>query len=310
MSHHEIDPNTSTELNATLTPHVSALQDSASEHSDWKSFETQILEQMDTSEWNNEPSESWLSRFNIGDWFTFRRLGFASTAMSSLLVVILVMTGTSQSSFANVLEQIKQMHSLVMTSTIQVATDVQTEVVVYYKEPDQMRTVVKTIMNDRDISSVITITNLSLAQSTVLLPNGNRAMSIQLPQDSNRVSPEYHPLFWLDELKATSTNDYLELGESEIDGRPTIGYKVTGDVTETIIWADIDTGIPLRFEVHAIAGGLSSLTDFEVIGDVQFNPTLGTELFDLSIPDDYQVSHIDASHEGNSAVNGIKSNDG
>ena len=79
-----------------------------------------------------------------------------------------------------------------------------------------------------------------------------------------------------------------QLGPQTIDGRRVIGFRIPKADGETKIWADPDTGLPVRVE---FISHLKSKTRV-VMSDFRFNVDLDQSLFSLEIPDGYTVNRV------------------
>ena len=75
------------------------------------------------------------------------------------------------------------------------------------------------------------------------------------------------------------------LGTRVIDGRRAVGFRIQHDRTETTIWADPKTSLPIRVE-YAISGETEIHT---VMTDFEIDPDLDKSLFSLKVPEGYAV---------------------
>ena len=78
-----------------------------------------------------------------------------------------------------------------------------------------------------------------------------------------------------------------QVGRRMIDGRQAIGFRIPKADRETTIWADPDTGLPVR--VESISYRTKSLT---VMSDFRINVKLDESLFSLEVPEGYTVNRV------------------
>jgi hypothetical protein len=96
----------------------------------------------------------------------------------------------------------------------------------------------------------------------------------------------YNPtLLTYDGLKKDFHNEAEEnLGEMEINGRKTVGFRIVKDNKEIMVWADPDTALPIQVECkpNDPNDGTETLT----LTNITFDVELDDQLFDMTIPDD------------------------
>lgn len=82
-----------------------------------------------------------------------------------------------------------------------------------------------------------------------------------------------------------------ELGEKEIDGRKTIGFRAGSFGENLVIWADAKTAIPLRIEL----GGYQT----SIIKDFEFNIPVDVSQVSMEVPNGYTLkkTNLDLSKE-------------
>ncbi len=85
------------------------------------------------------------------------------------------------------------------------------------------------------------------------------------------------------------------LGESQIDGRKAVGYRLAETDTDTTIWADAASLLPLQVE-HAIHQSGKKMGSI-VMMDIQFNVPLDPTEFSMDVPPGYTLNtmQMDAS---------------
>ncbi len=109
---------------------------------------------------------------------------------------------------------------------------------------------------------------------------------------------------WLDDVRdqirqSLDSNDgqLEELGREEIDGRETVGYLVGVDQRELRVWADPESGLPVRVEQTV---GFGEDRARLVMSGFEYNVPLDRKLFRVRPPAGYTVqrSEMDASVPG------------
>lgn len=85
-----------------------------------------------------------------------------------------------------------------------------------------------------------------------------------------------------------------ELGEQELQGQKVVVYEIRQKgMATTTIWADADTYLPIQVRFTVETGFMDMAQPMElVIDDFRFNVPLDPSLFDLQIPQDYQVYNL------------------
>jgi hypothetical protein len=93
----------------------------------------------------------------------------------------------------------------------------------------------------------------------------------------------YNPtLLTYDGLKKDFHDEAEEnLGEMEIDGRKTVGFRIVKDNKEITVWADPDAALPIQIESKAKDG-----TETLTLTNITFGVELDDQLFDMTVPDD------------------------
>jgi outer membrane lipoprotein-sorting protein len=89
--------------------------------------------------------------------------------------------------------------------------------------------------------------------------------------------------------KDVKDSTYQPVGEKEIDGRRTLGFRQDSPMATVTIWGDPETGLPVQ--INTVMSGPSQLdvlwTDFEL------NVPVDESEFDLKPPADYQVQQFE-----------------
>lgn len=124
-------------------------------------------------------------------------------------------------------------------------------------------------------------------QGLVLQPVAKKAIRIE---DGDKVAAAVQEDFYgrLLELRGKASE---ELGQREIDGRQTTGFRAQDAGIDYVIWADPATGTPIRIE---LAGEqLNKPGTKLVMRDFAFDVPLDESLFSLDPPPGYTVEQVD-----------------
>jgi outer membrane lipoprotein-sorting protein len=129
----------------------------------------------------------------------------------------------------------------------------------------------------------VSIMNSRTGEHLTLNPTHKTATRIKVKKE---LPPGTDPL---DELKKLRNQDAKDLGEKEIGGRKAKGFSSTSGSAEYVVWADKQTGAPIRIDwtVPSFGGKTTTvMTDFDV------NPTIDDAMFDTTIPAGYHVADV------------------
>ena len=91
----------------------------------------------------------------------------------------------------------------------------------------------------------------------------------------------------IEHVRSLSDNATQDLGEQIVEGLDAIGYEIAGDDQTTTVWADAETGTPVRIEIlfdNVMDEGTLLLVWTEIELDVVLDP----ELFSVAIPPGYE----------------------
>ena len=80
--------------------------------------------------------------------------------------------------------------------------------------------------------------------------------------------------------------EHESLGEKEIDGRKVIGFHISSQPHDLILWGDPKTGLPVRVEMTSGIEGSVKAT----LSDFVFNVDIDESLFSLEPPAGYTVT--------------------
>ncbi|MHC4462544.1 MAG: hypothetical protein ACYS6W_02440 [Planctomycetota bacterium] len=221
--------------------------------------------------------------------FNLVRLFIGGTIMKSRItkiaaaavIIIAVIVGINQFSidgasivFADVLEQINNFRPYTGTITVQ---EEGTPTV-------SKRVMMLSLTQRREIHSngTIVVFDLARAKTLTLVPEKKyaieRILDVQATTDFDLLRL----------VSAMQNAASLEIGTRELEGRIAKGFRSTNKVNDIIVWADIQTKLPIRVEVvHVGKGRIIIMSEFKF--DVNFDESL----FSVTAPEDYTVERVE-----------------
>jgi len=131
----------------------------------------------------------------------------------------------------------------------------------------------------------------------MLMPDEKRAMIMEfqnMPAEKVEEAREFS-FFSVRETIAKASGSAEYLGERQIEGRTAVGYRLEEEaMTDTEIWADAKTLLPIRIETWTKLTGVESSA---VMSDFVFDVELDDSLFSLQVPEGYESveMQVDAS---------------
>lgn len=140
-----------------------------------------------------------------------------------------------------------------------------------------------------DESKVVVIQDLSQGKSLTLLP-ATKTATLYTPTGNRKdKTREYGVVFFrLFQLVAENKPgiEHKSLGEKEIDGRKVVGFRISSQPHDLILWGDPETSLPVRVEMTSgIEGSMKAK-----LSDFAFNADVDESLFSLEPPADYKVT--------------------
>lgn len=155
-------------------------------------------------------------------------------------------------------------------------------------------------VGDTPEAETIMIMDYINGKGLVLVPSQKVAMAIELEDRPDVLEPgKINPFKELrDRIVAAQENldESVEyLGESRIDGRTVIGYRMTEDSTDMTIWADVDSLLPLEIE-YSMTQTIGQPVTMTMM-DIQFDVPLDPADFSTEVPTGYteHTMQVDAS---------------
>ena len=104
---------------------------------------------------------------------------------------------------------------------------------------------------------------------------------------------------FLDDLRQLGEDSGKPIGREEIDGRTTDVFRVEQDSQLTTIWADVQTGLPIRVEIDTgereVVGEQLSRAHW-VFSNFVWNAELDESLFSLEAPEGYSIERKQLDH--------------
>jgi outer membrane lipoprotein-sorting protein len=141
-----------------------------------------------------------------------------------------------------------------------------------------------------DKSKVVVIQDLSQRKSLMLVPASKTATVRTSTSERKDKTPEYDAsvFFRLFQLVVEKPDalEHESLGEKEMDGRKVVGFHISNQPNDLIMWGDPKTGLPVRVEVTSGIQGSVKAT----FSDFVFNVDMDESLFSLEPPAGYTVT--------------------
>lgn len=233
-------------------------------------------------------------RFTMNLFAKIAAVVLVVVGIGGMLYWLTVGDGGASSAWADMQEIIRNARSMTwrmeMSMTMPMPDGETTEMTMhsdcFYKEPGLMRQETTVLMNGEEITT-ISVVDLSTEDGRMisLIPSKKMAVTAtfgELPEEIRNQQKDY-----LGELKKLIERSNQPLGEKEIDGRTTQGFRVNNMGYEMDIWVDPGSGLPVLMEGELPGIGKMAMTDFA------FDVELDDELFHLTIPDDYTVTEME-----------------
>ncbi len=222
-------------------------------------------------------SRHWLSA--LPRW----AIPIASPVVILIVIGLIYCIGGSGVAFADVLDHVRSARTLTYNVTVQLDGQPAITVPVMMMEPGKTRQMMP--------GGGIMIMDIVQGKSLVLDPNEKKAILMQMtgqPQMPDQMSGGF-----IEGLRSLAAGSEERLGKQEIDGQDAVGFEVDMAGWNWTIWADAQTGIPIRIEMEGgmFGGATVTMTDFKLDVD------LDESLFSLTQPEGYTLEEmqVDAS---------------
>lgn len=196
--------------------------------------------------------------------------------------------GGGTPAFADVVRPILEAH----TAIFKVVTDMKDQPAIgmegQFMDPGLGRHTMR--VGDAPEAETIMIMDYIDGKGLVLVPSQKVAMAIELEDRPDVLEPGKINFFkeLRDRIVAAQENldESVEyLGASQIDGRDVIGYRMIQDGTDTTIWADAHSLLPLQVE-YAMTQTMGRPVTMTMM-DIQFNVPLNPVDFSTEVPTGY-----------------------
>lgn len=222
------------------------------------------------------------------------KLAIAATVAVAAVIGILTV-GNPAPAFADIVRPILEAHTAIFKVVTNTPDQPATTMECQFMDPGLGRHTMR-IGNVPDAETIM-ISDYVNGKGLVLVPSQKTAMAIELTDRPDELEPGKINVFKVlrDRIRAAQENgdESVEyLGESQIDGRKVIGYRMTEDGTDTTIWADIDSLLPLQIE-YSMTETIGAPVTVTMM-DIQFNVPLDPAAFSTDVPEGYTVSTIQA----------------
>ena len=204
-------------------------------------------------------------------------------AVGAAFVWMTLGTGGATVAWADVQRIIRNARTMTMKATMEMelipGTPTTMEMTMMFKEPGLMRQ--EMTMGS---SKIIGILDIQQNKMITLMEAKKTATVYDLTEMSADMRKRHEEQDFLGRMKALIEKSETELGEKEIDGRATKGYRVKEDNQIFTIWADAETGQLVEVNMTMFQGETKmTMSDFE------FDVELDDSLFSLDIPEGYTV---------------------
>ncbi len=185
--------------------------------------------------------------------------------------------------FADVIEHVRSARTLTYNATVQLHEQPAVTVPTMRMEPGRMRQIMP--------GGGIMIMDMAQGKSLVLDPNQKKAILMQMtgqPQMTGQMQGGF-----IEALRSFRDGSEEMLGKQEINGQDAVGFQVRKGGGNWTIWADAQTGIPIRIEVEGGMFGEATVT----LTDFKLDVDLDESLFSLTPPEGYTLEEmqVDAS---------------
>jgi len=146
-------------------------------------------------------------------------------------------------------------------------------------------------------SKVVTIEDSSQGKSIMLVTASKTATVLTSTKNRKDETPESGGLLTLIRLlqlvdEKPGAVEHESLGEKEIDGRKVVGFHISSQPHDLILWGDPKTGLPVRVETTWGMEGSVKAT----FSDFVFNVDMDESLFSLEPPAGYTVRNANTDH--------------
>jgi outer membrane lipoprotein-sorting protein len=301
--HNQTETN---ELDDVLAEGVSALKKEALTESDFQEMEKN-LQRVIMAKVIREESKVEVSQpqpIKLFDWLKLKlssvasgqsmRLAGSMGAVMAVSLTLLFMSAPSQSVFAAVLSEMRQVSSMFYSSRIENNGQHLMDIKVYHREPGQLR--VETLpLGEAKEGAVINVMDLENGNGVIFFPVLKFATPFNFDTANPSSSPEDDPLYWYQQLQnyQGEPTEYLE--SKVIDGIVVEGFVIRETGANITVWADSNSHLPVRIVVTL--DEVNGQVPFGMVADLKYNQIFDDSLFSLEIAEGYNISVEDADHQ-------------
>ena len=225
-------------------------------------------------------------------WRTIMKSPLAKLATAAVIAIAVLiginLTGRSGVAFADIVQPFLTARTATFKMTMEVQGAPTQTFDCLYAEPIRMR-------QTTTDGSVVVISDLRQGKIVTLIAAQKQAVVMEITNIPDDPNENQFNMFGeirrhIQEAQEAPDDSVTFLGEQQIDGRTVVGYRVQKPAVDLTIWADRQTQLPV--ELKNVAGPTTY-----TMTDIAFDVDLDESLFDLTIPDGYEVGtlHADAT---------------
>lgn len=215
----------------------------------------------------------------------------AATILVALVVWLAQVTSTPLFALDQVVKNIMQARSARFDVAATVAGQPMQKMKGYFLEPNHFR--------QELTSGYIHIADWQAGKMIGLDPNSKQAMVfnlVNIAEDAKRKMQANQFEVIRESLRQAMANPdkkVEQLGKKQLDGRTVIGFRFLSGPLPMTLWADPQTNFPVRIEMTMVGSPQTEV----VMSNYEFNVDLDKSLFNVTVPEGYQVvqANLDAS---------------
>lgn len=210
------------------------------------------------------------------------RIAAATTAAALALVWLFAPSMPTASAFAGLLEPMLNAKTARFRVIVKSEGQAVQEGAGYFSAPNHYR---------QEFEGVVSIADYDRGVIMTLVPKDKKAMVLERKGAEPKESDNYFGNLrdFLRKHRGSSTAQYRDLGEKELDGRRVFGVRIESLMQTATLWGDVETGRLVQLE--AVMPGAP--TAEVVMSVMQFDVELDAALFDVSPPQGYQVVRME-----------------
>lgn len=216
---------------------------------------------------------------------------FGSFALACVVTVgIMLSSSVTSPAFASVVKSLSQITSMIYQGSMQSNGKQIMQLEVYYQAPSKVRVVSTPQTGEVTHPSMINILDTQAGKGLILMQQAKVAVPFNFTPSSTVVSPDQDPLYWLDAIKQHKGKVKV-LEQKWIEGLHVAGYELYVSGMTIVLWADVETNLPVQIKLQMDEVNGQSPFIFEA--DLQFNQPLDESLFSLQPEEGYKLGKED-----------------